>query len=124
MDPFESFGLPDRNIKKELEDDLKKSEAKIKTFPHAKNITQDDPNTWGGAFLVPSGVKKGRCPVSRYVYEEKVSTYWKNIVFHRSGDDVLFYFNPDEITITIDQDNIIVMDSNGTKKLSFERKIN
>lgn len=62
MDPFESFGLPERNIKKELEDDLKKSEEKIKLFPHAKNITQDDPNTWGGAFLVPSGVKKRKMP--------------------------------------------------------------
>jgi hypothetical protein len=107
MDPFgfDDYSLP--SIKEWLIDDLKRNEDKIRTFPHAKNITRDDPNTWGGAFLVPFGVKKGRSPVNRFVYEEDALKFWKNIIFHTEGDPVLLYWNPDEITIYTNRRNII-----------------
>lgn len=103
------------NIKKELEEDFKKSKDEIlNKLKKAKNITSENPSTWEGAFLVPRGIRIGRSPVNRYVYEEDVPKYWKHINFHIIGDDVLFYWNPDEITINITQRNII--------KLGLEHK--
>lgn len=98
-----------RDIKKELEEDFKRSKDEIlHKLKKAKNITRDDPKTWKGAFLVPKGIRIGRSPVNRYVYEEDVPKYWKHIKFHMDGTDDLFYYNPNEITISIDRNNIIL----------------
>lgn len=116
MNNDELFGIGSdfirHDIKKELEEDFKKSKDEIlNKLKKAENITKNNPSTWEGAFLVPRGIRIGRSPVNRYVYEEDVPKYWKHIVFHIIGDDTLFYWNPDEITINITQRNIIKLGS-------------
>lgn len=106
---FFDEGFSPRDIKKELEEDFKKSKDEIlHKLKKAKNITHDDPKTWTGAFLVPKGIRIGRSPIDRYVYEEDAPKYWKHVKFHVDGTDSLFYYNPDEITINIDRNNIIL----------------